>query len=109
MSNPAYSKINELQSSLIKELNSKKESALLYIVHDILGLEINEQTGKRITCNYDGDMLRNCKYYLDYGKESEVLLLEIITGHPEFIGNSVTMKTTYRSQFIISEGDDNSK
>ena len=99
---PKYDNLNEMTKKFINDIKGKKESILLHIVRDILGLEINEKTGKRITVNYDGPMLDNAKYYIDYGKDSEIMFLEISTGDMEFVDNKASMTTKYKSIFDIS-------
>ena len=63
-------------SSLISELNQKKEKCLMHVVKELLGKPINEKTGKRIYClKFEGKMHYE-RYVWDYGKKTERFLME---------------------------------
>jgi hypothetical protein len=63
-------------SSLISELNQKKEKCLIHVVKELLGKPINKTTGKRISClKFEGQMHYE-RYVWDYGKKSEKFLME---------------------------------
>lgn len=63
-------------SSLISELNQKKEKCLIHVVKELLGKPINKTTGKRIFClKFDGQMYYE-RYVWDYGKETECFLMD---------------------------------
>lgn len=63
-------------SSLISELNQKKEKCLIHVVKELLGKPINKTTGKRISClKFEGKMYYE-RYVWDYGKKTERFLME---------------------------------
>jgi len=63
-------------SSLISELNQKKEKCLMHVVKELLGKLINEKTGKRIYCLKFEDKMHYERYVWDYGKKTERFLME---------------------------------
>lgn len=63
-------------SSLISELNQKKEKCLIHVVKELLGKPINKTTGRRISClRFEGQMHYE-RYIWDYGKKTERFLME---------------------------------
>jgi len=63
-------------SSLISELNQKKEKCLIHVVKELLGKPINKTTGKRISCLKIEGQMHYERYVWDYGKKSEKFLME---------------------------------
>jgi hypothetical protein len=73
--NPALNK-GAVISSLISELNQKKEKCLIHVVKELLGKPINKTTGKRISCIRLECQMYYERYVWDYGKKTERFLME---------------------------------
>lgn len=58
------------------ELKKKTESLLLFIIKELVNIPINKSTAKRIHCFEFGSAPYKSSYYWDYGKPTEMFLME---------------------------------